>query len=63
VLGPYAVELVATGGAHSRILISMDGELVHASEPGPQTDIGAKNLADAIALVFGGPPDPDYDES
>lgn len=40
-LKPNVVELVPIDATHSRVMVYANGELLHASEPGPQTDLGA----------------------
>jgi hypothetical protein len=55
----YVVDLVPIDASHARVMLTANGELLHASEPGPQTELGAKMLGDAIALWLGGPPDPE----
>ena len=55
----YVVDLIPIDPTHARVMLTANGELLHASEPGPQTEFGAKMLSDAIALWFGGPPDED----
>lgn len=55
----YVVDLVPIDASHARVMLTANGELLHATEPGPQTELGAKMLGDAIALWFGGPPDAD----
>ena len=55
----YVVDLVPIDSSHARVMLTANGELLYATEPGPQTELGAKMLGDAIALWFGGPPEPD----
>jgi len=55
----YVVDLVPIDASQCRAMLTANGELLYATEPGPQTELGAKLLGDAIALWFGGPPEPD----
>jgi hypothetical protein len=55
----HVVDLVPIDASHARVMLTANGELLHATEPGPQTELGAKILSDGIALWFGGPPEPD----
>lgn len=57
-LEPFVAELQPIGDGRARMLISAYGELHHASEPAPQSQAGATILADGLALLLGGPPDP-----
>jgi hypothetical protein len=50
--GVYVVEVQAVDASHARVLISSHGELHHTSEPGPQTDDGARRLADGFAALW-----------
>jgi hypothetical protein len=45
------VDLVPIDASHARVMLTSNGELLHATEPGPQTELGAKMLGDAIALA------------
>jgi hypothetical protein len=51
---PYVAELLCVDRFCARILLSTDGMLRYASEPGPMTADGARTLADAIGMLFGG---------
>jgi hypothetical protein len=51
---PYVAELQSIDRCCARILLSTDGMLRYASEPGPMTADGARTLANAIGLLFGG---------
>ena len=55
----YVVDLVPIDASHARVMLTANGELLYATEPGPQTELGAKMLGAAIALWFGGPPEPE----
>ncbi|HEY6234629.1 MAG TPA: hypothetical protein VIW69_05970 [Candidatus Elarobacter sp.] len=51
---PYAAEVQPIDRVRARVFLSAYGNLCHASEPGPMTAAGARTLADAIGILFGG---------